>query len=73
MKTLKTIENRTQLIYPGDREQVYFWTKKWRVTDGQLNEAIIETGSIQVKVIKNYLAEKGLVFSFPHFIRRLKG
>ncbi len=63
-----------ELIYPGNHYQVAFWTRKWGITIDQLNEAIIETGSIKPPEIKNYLIEKGILFSISklinHFIIR---
>jgi uncharacterized protein DUF3606 len=72
MRLFKTDHN-DQLIYPGDRDLVYFWIKKWGVTDAQLNDAIIETGSIKAGEIRKYLMTKGLIFSFSGILEKVKG
>jgi hypothetical protein len=58
------IPSKPILIWPGEPVQVAFWTNKLRITVAQLNEAIIETGSNDLKVIKSYLIRNGVVFSF---------
>lgn len=55
--------NKNELIYPSDNDQVIFWTKKWGISAKQLNDAILETGSVNVKEIKHYLCRKGILFS----------
>ena len=62
--TLFNIYRKQSLIYPGEEDQISFWTKKWDITVDQLNEAILETGSINIKEIKKYLVTKGILFSF---------
>lgn len=62
-----------EVIYPGDRDQVYFWTRKWGISGDQLNEAIIETGSIRIRDIKKYLIRKGFIFSIFHLLEKIKG
>lgn len=51
------------VINPVEQEEVRFWTKKWGISPRQLNEAILETGSIRAQELKNYLVNKGLLFS----------
>jgi hypothetical protein len=60
-----------ELLYPGDKERTFFWTKRWGITNAQLNDAIIETGSINTRILRNHLAEKGLIFSFSFFLERI--
>ena len=55
-------------IYPGEKEQVKFWTKKWGVSVDQLYEAILQTGSVNVREIRGYLVNKGWLFSFSHLL-----
>ena len=55
--------NKNELIYPSDSNQVSFWAKKWGVSTKQLNDAILETGSVNVKDLKDYLHQKGILFS----------
>lgn len=59
---------REQFICPGELEEVTFWTKKWGITVDQLNDAIIETGSINIKELKEHLIQKGVLFSFSKII-----
>jgi hypothetical protein len=55
---------KNSYIFPGEEEQMEYWTKRLGVTRAQLNEAILETGSLNVIVIKNYLKKKKFPFSF---------
>jgi hypothetical protein len=64
---------KEEILYPGDREQVFLWTKKWGISDEQLTEAIIETGSVHTRVIREYLVRKGSLFSIAHFLDKLTG
>lgn len=54
---------KNEVIYSEEGDYILFWTKKWGVTVQQLNDAIIETGSINVLDLKNYLTKKGFLFS----------
>lgn len=64
--------NDIDLIYPGELEQVNYWTRKWGISRVQLNEAIIETGSIRVNEIKKYLKGKKIPMSYNGFIHYLR-
>ncbi len=64
--------DKHELIYPENSNQVCFWTKKWGITVKQLNDAIIETGSINVSEIKKYLTNKGILFSIQGLIKYLR-
>lgn len=66
------IPQKETFIYPGEKDQVNFWTKKWGVTAGQLNEAILQTGSIRANEIRSYLVDKGMLFSFSNVVIYLK-
>jgi hypothetical protein len=70
---MNPFKEKEEILYPGDREQVFLWTKKWGITDEQLTEAIIETGSVHTKVLKRHLVKKGLIFSIAAYIDRLTG
>ncbi|MBA3665358.1 MAG: DUF3606 domain-containing protein [Bacteroidetes bacterium] len=61
-----------QVIYPCERKQINFWAKKWGIRAQELNEAILETGSIKRKVLKSYLEKKGILFSVSGSLRKLK-
>jgi hypothetical protein len=60
------------LIYPGETDLVNFWTKKWGITVTQLNEAILETGSVNATEIKKYFTRKGLLPSFSSIVNSFK-
>lgn len=64
--------HKNQIIYPCENKQLNFWAKKWGVKADQLNEAIIQTGSINRTVIKNYLERKGVIFSLSGAVRSLR-
>lgn len=42
-------------IHPEDKNNLYYWTRKWRVSLLQLNDAILYTGSLNAHKIKAYL------------------
>jgi hypothetical protein len=69
---MKKDMNNIDQIYPGESEQVNYWTRKWGITRVQLNEAILETGSIRVNEIKNYLKGKRFPISFNGLIHYLR-
>jgi hypothetical protein len=56
-------------IIPYESTTIDSWAKKWGVQTQQLNEAIVSTGSLQVKVIKNYLEQKGDIISVTQLPR----
>jgi hypothetical protein len=64
--------HKNQVIYPCENKQLNFWAKKWGVRNDQLNEAIIQTGSIKRKVIKEYLEKRGIKFSVSGSLRKVK-
>lgn len=45
----------TTLIHPEDSNSIHYWTKKWNVSQRQLNDAILYTGSLNPGRIKEYL------------------
>ncbi len=55
--------NKATMIYPWEQDQVSHFTKKWKISVLDLNEAILETGSINRQVIKEYLVQKGVIRS----------
>jgi hypothetical protein len=60
------------IIYPYESQQMNFWAKKWGIQTSELHEAIIQTGSINRKVIREYLENKGIVFSLSGFMLKLR-
>jgi hypothetical protein len=47
-----------QIIYPGETSEVNYWIKRWGISREELNEAILQTGSLRVKEIRDYLKKK---------------
>lgn len=43
------------LIHPEDSSNISYWTKKWGISQGQLNDAILYTGSLHPARLKEYL------------------
>ena len=64
--------NKEDLIYPYESSQVNFWARKWGIAPSQLQDAIIQTGSLRRKVLREYLEKKGIVFSFSGFALKMK-
>ena len=60
--------SKRSVIHPEDRTDLIYWTKKWGVNVRQINHAIIETGSINLNVIKNTLRKKGELGSFSFWL-----
>jgi|GEM_PF-5017939 len=62
--------HKNELVYP-EVDYVHYWTNKWGISVKQLNDAIIETGSIDVKKIKNNLVEKRILFSIVGLVNEI--
>ena len=60
-----------EILYPADRDRIQNWIRKWKISDEQLTEAILETGSIHSRVLEEYLVKKGAIFSLFHFLSGL--
>lgn len=63
---------KNKFIYPGEKNQFDYWTKKLGISSSQLHEAIMETGSLKIDDIKNYLRKKKFSFSFSGIRTYLK-
>ncbi|MBA3682871.1 MAG: DUF3606 domain-containing protein [Bacteroidetes bacterium] len=59
------------VIHPEDKNDLAYWTKKWGVNVKQINEAIIETGSINREIVKNTLIKKGQIWTLSFWIHKL--
>lgn len=59
------------IIHPEDKNDLAYWTKKWGVNVKQINEAIIDTGSLKLQDIKNRLIKRGEIWSFSYWIQKL--
>ena len=68
---MKTQDNT--LIHPEDSSNIHYWTKKWRVSPRQINDAILYTGSLNPVRIKEYLRKNSWQQSvFTAFTRLFK-
>lgn len=63
--------SKRSIIHPEDKTDIVYWTKKWGVNVRQINDAILETGSINLIDIKNVLKKKGEILSFSFMIHKL--
>lgn len=63
---------KNRIIYPGEIAQVNYWTRKWGISRAELHEAILETGSLRVAEIKNYLKKKRVSFSLPGLLQFIR-
>ena len=59
------------VIHPEDKNDLAYWTKKWGVNVRQIDNAIIETGSVKLEDIKNVLIKKGEIMTLSYWIRKL--
>jgi hypothetical protein len=64
--------HQKEFIYPCESKDMKFWSRKWGISPNQLNEAILQTGSIKRKVLRKYLEKKGVLFSFAGLFRNTK-
>lgn len=62
---------KTTIINPAQPEEVKYWTKKWGISDKQLNDAILETGSLNANDIKTYLKSNNMLAPFYNFFYKL--
>jgi hypothetical protein len=62
---------KRSVIHPEDQNDLAYWTRKWGVNAREINDAILETGSIRLQDIKNVLRKKGAMNNFPLWLHRL--
>lgn len=43
---------KSQVICPGDSDDMAYWSRRWRVNTSQIKDAIINTGSVDATVVK---------------------
>lgn len=71
-----TVKMRTatnQFIYPDQKGQIEYWSKKWNVTYKQLSDAILETGSLKKQDIAHYLIDKKAnLYSFGLWVENVR-
>ena len=58
------MKTNTTCIHPEDTNNLVYWTKKWGVTIQQLNNAILDTGSVDPLQVKKHL-KKDTWFYLP--------
>lgn len=51
-------------INPLEANDVQYWTRKWDITPTELYNAILDTGSNNITILKKYLQSKGM-YLFP--------
>lgn len=62
---------KRSVIHPEDNNDLAYWTKKWGVNVRQINNAIIETGSINLQDIKRVLKNKGEINKLAFWINKV--
>jgi hypothetical protein len=65
------LKNKEVIDFYND-SNVVFWTRKLNITSQQLNEAILNTGSLYIADIKKYLDAGKTVFSFADLLGKKK-
>ena len=69
------IFSKPPLVIPGDNIIMVYWTKKWGVGAKEINDAILETGTLNAFRIENVLRRKnqlkGLFYKLSWFLRKL--
>ena len=58
-------------IHPEDQNDLAYWTRKWGVDARQINDAILETGSLRLQDIKNALVKKGSLGALSLWIYKI--
>ena len=62
--------SKRSVIHPEDQDDVAYWTRKWGVNTKQINDAILETGSIRLQDIKTVLIKKGSLGSVSLWLHK---
>ncbi len=65
-----TIKN--SIVYSEEHDFIRSWSEKWGVSPKQINDAILDTGSINAIEIKNYLKQRGILFSVSGLFKSLE-
>lgn len=64
--------NSSARIHPENIQEMQYFTAKWGITLPQLNEAIVDTGSVDIEQLKNHLREKGMLhFTWMRWLQSL--
>ena len=61
----------TTIIHPEDSSNIHYWSKKWGVSNSQLNDAILNTGSLNPVRVKEYLRtrKQSLLLNLFRFLK----
>lgn len=62
----------SRLVHPEDINDLTYWAKKSRISPRQLNDAILNTGSLDPARLKAYLKEhtwRKFIFAFSNLIK----
>lgn len=57
------------MIYLEESDFISSWSARWGVSQKQINDAILDTGSINAVEIKNHLKKSGILFSVSGLIK----
>jgi hypothetical protein len=59
----------SNLVFPGDGNNLYYWSKKWNVDTKRIQDAILETGSLQPQQLITYIRKDSYLY---HPLRAVK-
>lgn len=51
-------------IHPEDKNDMLYWTRKWNVDIRQIHNAILETGSLNLQILKDTIKGKRKIWLF---------
>jgi hypothetical protein len=55
---MRTESQKEELIITAEGSRISYWAKKWGLASRELNDAILETGSLRVAELRNYFRAK---------------
>jgi len=44
-----------KFVHPEDAQNMGYWSKKWGISDRELKDAILNTGTLRTAKLRNYL------------------
>ena len=59
-------------VDPWSTADVQFWTRHWDISQEQLRDAILETGSLEKQDIHKYLQQHGAIYPLKKYITKIK-
>lgn len=62
--------SKRSVIHPEDQNDLAYWTRKWGVNVRQINDAILETGSVRLEDIRNVLRKKKALGNVAYWLHR---